>query len=131
MSTSLPILLLKRCVQRRWVKYLLVGGINTLFGYGVYALLLWAGLHYTLATLFSTALGIIFNFKTYGIIVFKNKSNALIFRYAVVYGVLYAASNGWIFLLEQLGVTPYISGMIWLAPNALLGFLMSKKFVYG
>jgi putative flippase GtrA len=123
--------LVKRLFQYKLVRFFMVGGINTLFGYGVYALLLWMGLHYTLATLFSTALGIIFNFKTYGVIVFKNKSNALIFRYVVVYGILYAAGNGWIFLLEQLGITPYIAGMIWMAPNALLGFLMSKKFIYG
>jgi putative flippase GtrA len=120
----------KNLLQRQLVRYLMVGALNTAFGYGVYALLLWVGLHYTAATLASTVLGILFNFKTYGTLVFKNRSNRLMLRFLAVYGFLYLCGNAWIFLLKKAGVTPYISGACWLIPNALLGFVLNRMFVY-
>ncbi|MGC7556563.1 GtrA family protein, partial [Pandoraea pneumonica] len=48
----------------RLVNYFLVGGLNTLFGYGVFAVCLWIGLHYSLAIAISTVLGTLFNFKS-------------------------------------------------------------------
>jgi putative flippase GtrA len=116
--------------QNRLIRYVLVGVINTIFGYGVYALLIWVGLHYTFATLVSTILGILFNFKTYGTLVFKNKSNRLLLRYLAVYGFLYLCNNLWIFLFEKAGVYPYISGACWIIPNTLIGFILNNNFVY-
>lgn len=117
-------------LQSQLVRYLMVGGLNTAFGYGVYALLIWVGTHYTVATLVSTVAGILFNFKTYGALVFRNRSNKLLLRFLVVYGMLYLCSNAWIFLFEQVGVHPYASGALWLLPNALLGFALNRRFVY-
>jgi len=108
----------------------LVAGLNTLFGYSVYALFLFIGLHYTIATFLATVIGVLFNFKTYGILVFKNRSNRLLLRFLVVYGVLYLCSVGFIFGMRKVGVSPYISGAVWLVPNGLLGFLLNGKFVY-
>ncbi|MDR1343560.1 MAG: GtrA family protein [Prevotellaceae bacterium] len=117
-------------LQNQLVRYLMVGGLNTAFGYGVYALLIWMGAHYTVATLVSTVAGILFNFKTYGALVFKNKSNRLIIRYLAVYGFLYLCGNLWIFFFKKIGIHPYASGAYWLIPNALLGFVLNRRFVY-
>ncbi|MDR1417306.1 MAG: GtrA family protein [Prevotellaceae bacterium] len=117
-------------LQKQLVRYLMVGVLNTAFGYGVYALLIWAGAHYTLATLVSTVLGILFNFKMYGTLVFKNKSNRLILKYLAVYGFLYLCGNLWIFFFKKIGVDAYTSGACWLIPNALLGFVLNRMFVY-
>ncbi|MDR0732842.1 MAG: GtrA family protein [Dysgonamonadaceae bacterium] len=117
-------------MRNRMVKYVMVGIMNTVFGYAVYALLIWIGLHYTFATLGGTVLGILFNFKTYGILVFKNKSNTLFFKYIMVYGFLYLCCNLWIFLFKKTGIHPYISGACWLIPNTLMGFVLNNRFVY-
>jgi putative flippase GtrA len=55
-------------------KYLVVGVSNTVFGYSIFMLFLYIGLHYSIAALLSTILGIFFNFYMYGKIVFKSNS---------------------------------------------------------
>lgn len=129
----------KRTV-REWVGYLLspefirfvlVAGLNTAFGYGIFAFFIWIGLHYTLATLLSTILAILFNFKTYGVIVFRNKDNKLIFRFVLVYFVMYLCNIGGIALLKCFGLSAYMAGLVLLVPVGLLGYVMNKRFVYG
>ena len=44
------------------IKFLVVGAVNTVFGYSCYAGLLFIGLHYSLAALFGTLLGVVFNY---------------------------------------------------------------------
>ena len=47
-------LILKRIL---FIKFIVVGGINTVFGYGVYWGLLQLDFHFAIATFFSTVLG--------------------------------------------------------------------------
>ena len=128
----------KRSV-REWIRYLfsaefirfvLVAILNTAFGYGLFAFFIWIGLHYTLATLLSTVIGVLFNFKTYGILVFKNKSNRLIIRFVAVYIVLYLCNIGGIAVLKWFGFSSYIAGLIMIVPVGVLGYFLNKKFVY-
>lgn len=124
---------------REWIRYLfsakfirfvLVAGLNTAFGYGLFAFFIWIGLHYTLATLLSTILSVLFNFKTYGILVFKNKNNKLIIRFVLVYCFLYLCNIGGIALLKWFGLSSYMAGLVLLVPVGLLGYFLNKKFVY-
>lgn len=117
-------------IQHKLIRFLLVAGLNTLFGYGIFALLVFLNVHYAIATFIATIAGLLFNFKTYGILVFKNKSNRLIFRFLLVYGFLYLCNIGFIFILKKVGIKPYISGALWLIPNGLLGFYLNNKFVF-
>lgn len=122
--------LLKRYITPEFIRFVLVAILNTLFGYGVYSILLLFGMHYSLAILCSTALGVLFNFKTYGILVFKNSSNKLIFRFILVYCVVYLFNTGGIALLKSFGISDYIAGALMLVPVGLLGFVLNKIFVY-
>lgn len=128
----------KRSV-REWIRYLfsaefirfvLVAILNTAFGYGIFAFLLWIGLHYTLALLLGTIIAILFNFKTYGVLVFRNGNNRLIVRFVLVYVFLYLCNVGGIALLKWCGLSSYLAGLIMLVPVGLLGYLLNKKFVY-
>ncbi|MBR0078741.1 MAG: GtrA family protein [Bacteroidales bacterium] len=113
-----------------FIRFVFVACLNTAFGYGLFAFFIWIGLHYTLATLLGTIIGVLFNFKTYGLIVFKNKNNKLIFRFIVVYVLLYICNIGGIALLKYFGCSSYLAGLIVAAPVGLLGYLLNKKFVY-
>lgn len=53
--------------------FLLVGVMNAAFGYGCFAAFLYLGLHYSLALLLATILGVLFNFKSIGALVFGSK----------------------------------------------------------
>lgn len=41
----------------RFLKFLMVGALNTVFGYSVFALFTYLNLHYTISTLLATILG--------------------------------------------------------------------------
>lgn len=116
--------------QYQFIRFLIVGGINTLFGYSCFALFIFIGIHYSLAVLFSTICGVLFNFKATGIIVFKNKSNKLIFRFVAVYGVVYIINVLFLKALISNNVNAYLAGGLLLFPIAVITFFLQKKLVF-
>lgn len=149
---SYPISLLQK-IENKFVRFLFVGVINTAFGYGVFLLFIWFGMHYSVALLFSNILGILFNYKTTGYIVFQNKSNRLLLKFFMVYGVVYLFNLLELYFLDKSGVYEFILSLpildfieelplntnkigdaigqaITLLPNAILSFLLNKIFVF-
>lgn len=147
-----PVRLLQK-IENKFIRFLFVGVINTLFGYGLFVLFIWFGMHYSIALLCSNILGILFNYKTTGYIVFANKSNRLILQFFLVYGVVYLFNLLELYLLDKSNVYEYILSFpildflyelplnlnkvgdvigqaITLLPNAILSFLLNKIFVF-
>ncbi|MDX2470045.1 MAG: GtrA family protein [SAR324 cluster bacterium] len=120
----------KALLEIRFIRFLIVGGINTLFGYGVFAILILFGLHYVLASALSTIAGVLFNFQTIRKLVFQSHDNGLIFRFILLYCFLYLVQLGLLRGFELIEVKPIIAGMIFLAPMALLSYILNKKFVF-
>lgn len=113
-----------------FIKFALVGILNTIFGYSIFALLLYLNLHYSIAVILSTIIGILFNFKTTGTLVFKNKNNKLIFKFISVYA--FTCTIGIIILriAEILGQNLYLSGIISTGICAIISYLLQKKWVF-
>jgi len=76
-------------LHKQLIAFIIIGVINTLFGYGIYALFVYLGFHYALAAFFATCAGILFNFKTIGKFVFKNSDKKLFLNFVGVYFILY------------------------------------------
>jgi putative flippase GtrA len=114
----------------RFIKFLFVGFINTVFGYGVFALLLFLGLHYALSSLFGTILGVIFNFFTTGRLVFQNTDNLLIFKFIGVYAIVYLINLFFLAIIDYFNFNLYIGGLIILLPMALFAFQLNQIFVF-
>ena len=112
------------------IRYLLVGVINTVFGYSMFALLAYLGLHYTVAVFLSTIAGIFFNFKTFGRFVFGQSDWRLIWRFISVYGFLYVVNIGCIFVLMMYINNVYAANALTLVVIASLGFVLNRSFVY-
>ena len=122
---------MRKIISRKLILFFFVAGLNTLFGYGLFAGLIFIGLPYILATLIALILGVLFNFKTYGTLVFKNKDNSRIFRFIGVYAVTYITNISLMFLLRKLwGLNDYEIGAILAIPMGLLGFVLNKRFVF-
>ena len=116
--------------KNKMFRFFIVSGINTVFGYGLFALLTYFGLNYMLAILLATVIGILFNFKTIGALVFKTHNNTLIFRFFGVYGVNYLINIGALTLLKHAGLGTYAGQAILVVPLGCFGFLMNKTFVF-
>ncbi|MBV9575420.1 MAG: GtrA family protein, partial [Gammaproteobacteria bacterium] len=74
--------------HHQYVSFLCVGFINTLFGYAIFAFLIYCHLHYILAVFLSTIAGIIFNFHTTGKWVFRHFHLQAFPRFIMTYGIL-------------------------------------------
>ncbi|MDR0620216.1 MAG: GtrA family protein [Bacteroidales bacterium] len=144
--------MIKRFFKSKLLRFFLVAGLNTAFGVAVYAFLVFIGFSYVWASLLGMIIGIIFNFQTYGGIVFKNRDIRLIFRFVGVYGIMYLfnISGIWIFkryiisedtlwLHELNALLPLITmeklkdllgGLFICIPNGLLGFILNRNFVF-
>lgn len=122
--------LLRAAAGHQFARFLAVGVLNTAFGYGCFALFLWLGLHYSLALLLATVLGILFNFKSTGSLVFRSRDNRLLARFVGAYALVYACNVTAVGLLVKSGLSPQVAGAITLLPMAVLAFVLQKRFVF-
>ncbi len=123
--------LARRFWQVRILRFFAVGALNTLFSYIIYAILVLLGLHYSLATLFSTILGIIFNFFTTGRLVFRSMDNRLFFKFVLVYGTTYLVNILLLhWLVDVLSIDKLVAGAAITLPVALLSYLLNSKFTF-
>ena len=111
------IIKIKKLLQNKIVIFFLVSALNTLFGYSLLATLILIGLHYSVAGGVALVIGVLFNFKTIGGLVFKNKNNKVIFKFFGVYGINYILSIGLITLLERSGIDSSISSKLFQITN--------------
>lgn len=117
-------------MKKELFKFLLVGGLNTLFGYSLFAILLYLNFHYTVAVLFATVVGAVFNFFTIGRFVFANNETQLIFRFMSVYVVVYLFNISGLWFFEYIKFDLYIGGALLVLPLALISFFLNKYFVF-
>ena len=116
--------------RHQFVRFIVVGILNSAFGYGCFALFLFLGLHYTVALLLATVLGVLFNFKSTGALVFGSHDNKLILRFIASYAVVYLVNVLGIKMFAAAGLAPQYGGALMLLPMAVLAFILNKKFVF-
>ncbi len=118
-------------LSEQFILFLIMGGVNTAFYYALYSLLIYAGLHYAAAVGIATVCGVLFNFQTFGRVVFKDFQTRLLGRFAGVYVVVYLANVAGLKALELAGLRDkYIAGAALVLPVALLGYILNKTFVF-
>lgn len=107
-----------------------MGGLNTMLNYGIYTLLLYLGLDYSLATTVAFIAGLIINFKTHGRFVFNSQSNRPFFLYVVSWLGIYITNLWLLGLLIEKGVNSYLAGALMIPPIAILSFFILKLVVF-
>lgn len=122
---------LKSCIQLQFVKFLLVGGLNTLFGCLMFSTFIFLRLPFQLANLLTLILGVLFNFKTTGILVFRSHNNALIFKFLAVYLISYAVSTSGLAIFHHYGVVNiHAAFIIMVVPTTVMTYLLLKNLVF-
>lgn len=116
--------------DHQFVRFVLVGVANTGFSYAVYAMLLYAGLNYALANLGACLLGIMFSFRTQGILVFRNPAWRPLSKYVAFWLLIYLCNIGLIKALLSCGFNPYAAGALALAPIVALSYTLQKYVVF-
>jgi putative flippase GtrA len=116
--------------SRQFVRFLVVGVLNTAVGYGLFAFFVILGLHYGIAAALSTVLGVLFNFHTIGRLVFESRDRSLLLRFAAVYATTYVLNVGALRALEATR-QPVLVVQAGLAfPMAAVAFALHRRFVF-
>ncbi|WP_395400049.1 GtrA family protein [Pseudoduganella sp. UC29_106] len=121
---------IRRWWSLRWVRFCLVGVLNTAASYGLYCLLLAVGLNYVFASLGSLALGIIFSYTTHSALVFRQTSRDRFLRYLALWAALYGLNVAILTVLLDVGFGPYLAGAINLPLMVLLSYFAQRFFVF-
>lgn len=123
-------MILRDLLKIKFLRFLLVGLLNAAFGYGCFAIFIFYGLHYSAALLLATVLGVAFNFKSTGVLVFGSRDNRLVARFIIGYAFVYCVNLGGIAGLSYFGIVPYMSGMVLILPMAILSYFINNRFVF-
>lgn len=122
---------MRKVLTFEFVRFLLVGTLNTAFSYGVYALLLFIGWPYVAANLGAVLLGILFSFTTQGRLVFGNREGHLLQRFAACWALIWAVNALLITLLVHAGLSAYAAGAVALVPTTVVSYFVQKLLVFG
>lgn len=123
----------KKLFEYQEIRFLFVGVLNTIVGYGSFLLLLLVGTNYLVANTISYAIGVIhsyiwnrkFTFKS------KNKSVFEIIKFVLVYIVNYLIGLGALYILvDKLNINPYLAGAFNLIITTLISFFGHKYFSF-
>ena len=114
------------------IRFLLVGVLNTFFGYAAYAVFLFVGFPYPVALLLATICGIIFNYFNFGKFVFSSNHDWLAFsKFVTVYAAIYAINVvGLCVLMQYFLIDPYAGQLICVPPSVLLSWLLMNYWVF-
>ncbi|MBS0483393.1 MAG: GtrA family protein [Proteobacteria bacterium] len=113
----------------RFALFLVAGMINTLFGYGVFALLTALGFAETAAVVMATAAGVLFNFRTFGT-VFAARGLARLPHFIAVYAVLTLLNIAILATARGAGLGPYLGEAAALCVVTPLTFLALRFIVF-
>ena len=113
---------------RLW-KYYQAGIVNTLFGYGIYALLLKLGIWMYAAQLIAHVLGVAFNYFTYSRHAFAD-ADASKARFIASYAFNYLLGLGSLAAAAQVIPSPYVAGIVSIAFVSLVNYFVLKNLVF-
>jgi len=114
----------------RFLGFLIVGGINTAFGYGMFVLCLWLGMHYAVAAAVATVLGVLFNFMSTGGLVFKNRDHRRLPWFIGVYIIIYCINVTGLALLLRVGIPAWLGGLLLILPCAIVSYVLNSRYVF-
>jgi len=114
-----------------FIKFLATGGLNTIFGFLLFFFFSWINLPTWLALILSYIFGILFNFITFGSLVFKNMRVNQIPRFVIVYLLLFSINLTLIEFLEAwMNIGKILAQLIICFPLATVSYMLNSKWVF-
>lgn len=120
-------------MNKRFIKFLFVGIINTIVGYGSYSIFIFLNIHYLIANTLSTIIGVINSYILNKKITFNDKktNTKTPFKFVSVYVVSYLV--GMInlkILVDFFNINSYIAGFFNLILTTLISWFGHKYFSF-
>lgn len=119
--------------NRQEIRFLIVGGLNTLVGYGIFAILVYFQINYLLANTISTIIGVAHSYLWNRFFTFKSKEKAgkEFVKFISVYVVSYLLGSITLILFKNvLHISPYLAGLLNLGFTTLISWFGHKNFSF-
>lgn len=114
----------------KFIGFVLVGIVNTAFGYGMFAALYAVtGLH-RLAIVLATIAGVVFNFFTTGRLVFRNTALRRLVPFALGYCVVLVVNIVLVDAANSIGISPFLGQALSLPVTVCLAFVINDRLVF-
>ncbi len=114
----------------RFVRFLATGGLNTGFGYASYAALVLTGMPLWLAVGAATGLAILFNFYSYGGLVFGKTARHYLPAFLAFYAALGLANYLALRALAGAGIGPLVAQALLVPLLAVTGYAGMRLIVF-
>jgi putative flippase GtrA len=114
------------------LKFLVIGLINTIFGYSLYSTLIYIEFPIEISLLSSTLIGVIFNFVSFSKLLFKENLFAFLFlKFVICYILIYFLNIELLkFLINIRNLNPFLSQALCLPIFVIISWLLLRFFVY-
>ncbi len=114
---------------QRIFRYYQAGLVNTAFGFGLYALLVWAGLNLFVAQILAHIAGVAFNYVTYSRYAFADH-RASKRNFVASYALNYLMNVAALWALHHVIASPYLAGFVTIVIVSALNYLVLRRFVF-
>jgi putative flippase GtrA len=114
----------------QFIRFMIVGGVNSLFGFAVYSIAIVSGLTIWISLLLGTLLGIFFSFVTTGAYVFRKLSAVRLPSFFICHFFIFGINLILIDSLLYLLPNKILIQLILLFPMSLLAYFLSSRFVF-
>jgi putative flippase GtrA len=116
--------------QRQFVRFLIVGVLNTCVGYGFFVLFTLLKLGPTVALALSYVVGVLFNYMTTGKLVFGARGFGRLPLFVAVYGLTFLFNLWSLRFLLSMGFFQILAQAMLLPLTVILSFALNKIFVF-
>lgn len=103
--------------------------VNTAFGFGTYALLIWLGVNLYVAQIVAQVLGVTFNYFTYSRHVFRDREGSRR-SFVAAYGTNYLVNLGLLAAFDRLIESDYLAGFASTVCASLINYFLLKHVVF-
>jgi putative flippase GtrA len=110
-------------------RYYGAGVVNTAFGYGLFAGLVWLGLNVFVAQIIGHVAGTVFNYIMFRRFVFTNSGPAIL-RYVASYAANYLIGLGFLATIRMAVPSPYVAGLLAIVCTSAVNYVILKLFVF-
>lgn len=120
---------IKKLFEDRKIRFLFVGVLNTIVGYGAYALCIFAGLHYFIAQLIASVIGITHSYLWNKFFTFRvlKRSVSEAVRFVLVYAAAYGINMILLYvMIDKAGMNAYIAGAAGLITTTIISYTGHK-----
>jgi putative flippase GtrA len=122
--------LARRLWAMRLVRFLVVGGVNTVFGYSIFAVVYLLSDSHIAALIVSVLIGVTFNFFSIGAVVFRNLAGKRFVLFCLNYAVAFSANYLMLEALVATGMDPLVAQMICLPAFIAISYGLNARFVF-